>query len=275
MASSRKQSDTVDGRWVAAHVDDPGVRVVEVDVSPAAYHAGHVPGAILWDAYVDLRHPDYRPVAAHELQRLLSRSGITPETTVVFYGYGAPLGFWLLKAHGHGDVQILKGPRTQWTDAGGRWTTEAPRFEQSAYPLPSIDSTLLAFRTSLEAAHGQPDRLILDVRSVEEYSGERFWPSGAAEGAGRPGHIPGAVNVPIDALRREDGAPRPADEQAPLFEDAGVTKDKDVIVYCTIGNRASEAWFTLKRELAYPKVRVYYDSWVIWGREADTPIAQS
>ena len=111
------------------------------------------------------------------------------------------------------------------------------------------------------------------MRSVQEYTGERFWPSGATEDTGRSGHVPGAVSVPIDLLRQENGAPKSAEELRRVFEEAGVSKDKAVITYCTIGNRASEAWFALKHELGYPRVRVYYDSWAVWGKQMDTPIA--
>ena len=225
------------------------------------------------NAYADLRDPAYRPAPPAELQRLLSRSGITPETTVVTYGYAAPLGFWLLTAHGHGDVRMLTGPREQWSEAGERWTTDVPRPEESRYPLPREDLDILASRQAVEAAIGQPGQVILDVRSEPEYSGERFWPSGATEDTGRAGHIPGAVSIPIDSLRDERGAPKSAEELRRIFEGAGVSKDKAVITYCTIGNRASEAWFALKYGLGYPDARVYYDSWAVWGTLIDTPIA--
>ncbi len=117
-----------------------------------------------------------------------------------------------------------------------------------------------------------PSTLLVDVRSDLEYSGERFWPSGATADAGRPGHIPGAISVPIDRLRSEDGALKEPGELQRTFESAGVTKDKSVITYCTIGNRASHAWFALMQVLGYPDVRVYYGSWVDWGKRADTPI---
>lgn len=273
MARSRQETDaTVDVEWVVGHAGDPGVRLVEVDVSPAAYDHGHIPRAIFWDAYADLRDQAYRPVSPPELQRLLSRSGITPETTVVAYGYAAPLGFWLLKAYGHGDARMLVGPRDQWVEAGERWTTEVPRLERSPYPLPAEDVDILASREAVEAAIGKPGQLILDVRSAPEYAGERFWPSGAAENAGRPGHVPGAVSVPIDLLRTEDGTARSVEELRRTFEGAGVTKDKAVITYCTIGNRASEAWFALKYQLDYPSVRVYYDSWAVWGKLTDSAV---
>jgi thiosulfate/3-mercaptopyruvate sulfurtransferase len=263
---------TVDVSWIVAHIGDPSVRLVEVDVSGAVYDQGHIPGAILWDAYGDLRDSDYRPVALPGLRQLFSRSGITPEATVVFYGYAAPLGFWLMKAHGHSDVRMLMGPRDQWAEAGERWATDVPRPAETRYPDLREDAGILASREAVEAAIGKPDQLILDVRSVPEYTGERFWPSGATAGAGRPGHMPSAVNVPIDLLRAENGAPRSVEELRRAFDAAGVTKDKAVITYCTIGNRASEAWFALKYQLGHPDARVYYDSWAVWGKLADTPI---
>ena len=274
MSTSRHQSDpTVDVPWIAAHAGEAGVQFIEVDVSRAAYDQGHIPGALFWDAYVDLRDPAYRPVPPEELQRLFSRSGISPDTTVVFYGYAAALGFWLMKAHGHGDARVLRGPRDQWIEAGESWATDVPEPAESAYPLPETDDELLASRQALEAAIGRPGEVILDVRSEPEYRGERFWPSGAAAGAGRAGHVPGAVSVPIDTLREEGGAPKAAAELRRTFEAAGVTNDKAVITYCTIGNRAAEAWYALSYELGYPNVRVYHDSWAVWGKLADTPIA--
>jgi thiosulfate/3-mercaptopyruvate sulfurtransferase len=274
MARAHQQSDAaIDVAWIRAHVGDPGVRLVEVGVSRAAYEQGHIPGAILWNTYADLRDPAYTPLPLTELQRLISRSAITPETTVVFYGYAAPLGFWLMKAIGQRDVRLLPGQRDLWLEGGGRWSTEVPRLAESPYPALSVDPAIFASREAVEAAIDDPDQLILDVRAETEYTGEHFWPSGAAEDAGRTGHIPGAVNVPIDSLRAEDGSPRSAEELRRTFEAAGVTKDTAMITYCTIGNRASEAWFDLKYTLGYPDVRVYYDSWAVWGKRHDTPIA--
>lgn len=274
MTTQQQPADaSVDVPWIVAHVGDPAVRVVEVDVSRAAYDEGHIPGAILWNAYVDLRDSAYTPVPPPELQRLFSRSGITPESVVVVYGYAAPLGFWLMKAYGHRDVRRLVGSRDQWVEAGERWTTDVPSPKDSHYPLPSEDADLFASRQALEAAIGRPDQVILDVRSELEYTGEYFWPSGAAETTGRSGHVPGAVNIPIDSLREENGAPKSIEELRRTFEQAGVTDDKAVITYCTIGNRASEVWVALKYGLGYPNARVYYDSWAVWGKLIDTPVA--
>jgi thiosulfate/3-mercaptopyruvate sulfurtransferase len=262
----------VDAAWVAAHLTDPDVRLVELDVSRAAYDAGHVPGAVLWNAYTDLRDPGYRPLGRAELERLLSRSGIAPDSTVVFYGYGAALGLWLMKAHGHSDVRMLSGSREQWTQAGGEWSTDVPEPIESAYALQEAKADTLASRAAAQAAIGAPGQVLLDVRSGAEYSGERFWPSGATADAGRAGHIPGAISVPIDLLCNDDDTLKPALELRRGLDGAGVTKEMQVIVYCTIGNRASRAWFALREVLGYPDVSVYYGSWVEWGKEDGTPV---
>jgi thiosulfate/3-mercaptopyruvate sulfurtransferase len=262
----------VDVDWIAAHLADPDVRLVEVDVSRAAYDDGHIPGAVLWNAYADLRDQHYRPVGLQELGRLLSGSGISPDTCVVTYGYAAPLGFWLLKAHGHDDVRTLIGKRDQWEQAGREWSTDVPQPPVQARPPVTEDPRLLASREEVQAAIGDPSTILLDVRAESEFSGERFWPSGAVEDAGRAGHVPGSVSVPISALHTADGSLKGAADLGRMLEHAGVAKDKSVITYCTIGNRASEAWFALKYLLDYPDARVYYGSWVEWGKDAGAPI---
>jgi thiosulfate/3-mercaptopyruvate sulfurtransferase len=272
MSPESGQGSTVDVDWIAAHLGEPGVRLVEIDVSRAAYDEGHIPGAVLWNAYADLRDPNYKPVGLVELARLLSRSGITPETCVVTYGYSAPLGFWLLRAHGHEDVRMLMGAREQWAQMGHEWSTDAHAVAQSAHPPVVTNDDLFASREAVQRAIDDPAQLVLDVRAEGEYAGELFWPSGATDDVGRAGHVPGAVSVPTGLLRAEDGTMRSVDELRGVFEQAGVTKDKALITYCTIGNRASEAWFALTYLLGYPDVRVYYGSWVEWGNATDTPI---
>jgi len=272
MNSSGELAPIIDASWIAEHERDPQVRLIELDVSPSTYESGHIPGAVFWNAYTDLRDADYRPIEPEQLERLLSRSGVTPETTLVFYGYGAALGFWLMKAHGHNDVRMLVGSREQWAQAGGQWSTDVPEPAGSSYRLAGPDADTLASRADVEAAIGQPGHVLLDVRSEPEFSGERFWPSGAAEDTGRSGHVPGAVSVPIDLLRSEDDTFRAADEMRRALERAGVRPEQKVITYCTIGNRASQAWFALKHLLGYPDVSVYYGSWVEWGKAANTPV---
>jgi thiosulfate/3-mercaptopyruvate sulfurtransferase len=262
----------VEPGWIAQHLDEPDVRVVEVDVSPATYNQGHIPGAVLWNAYTDLRDPDYRPVPKEDFERLISRSEIGPNTTVVFYGYGAFLGFWLMKAHGHGDVRMLNGDRDEWEKQGRQWSTAVPALASASYTLPAADSELLASREVVEEAMGDPERVVLDVRSDAEFRGEWFWPSGAPEDVGRAGHIPGAVHVPIDQLRDANGDLKGIRELRALYQDAGISLDQRIITYCTIGNRASLAWFVLKYLLGYPHVGVYQGSYVEWGKLPETPV---
>ena len=269
---SNTSTAVVDVEWVAAHLADPDVRLIEVDVNRAAYDAGHIPGALLWNAYADLRDSAYQPISDEELRRLLGRSQIDPETSVITYGYGAHLGFWLLKANGHERVRMLLGPREEWTDAGHDWSTDQPASGSGAASPGAENASLLASRHDVEAAIGRRDQVVLDVRSELEFSGERFWPSGATADTGRAGHVPSAVSLPIDFLRTEDQRVRSTAELRGVFESEGVTPDKGVIVYCTIGNRASEAWFALTYLLGYPDVRVYYGSWCEWGNAPDTPI---
>ncbi len=275
MISTAELNVLVDAGWIADHLDDSAVRLVEVDVSPAKYDQGHIPGAVLWNAYADLRDSAFRPVPKTSFEQVLSSSGIGPKTTVVFYGYGALLGFWLMKAYGHQDVRILNGNREEWEKHGGEWNSEIPGPPATSYQLPAEDTDLLASRDDVEAASHDPGSMVLDVRSEAEFRGERFWPSGATEGAGHAGHIPNAVNVPIDLVRNDAGAIKGADELRRLYAEAGISPEQRVITYCTIGNRASLAWFVLKYLLGYPDVAVYQGSYVEWGKLPDAPIEPS
>jgi thiosulfate/3-mercaptopyruvate sulfurtransferase len=148
---------------------------------------------------------------------------------------------------------MLMGPRDQWAQAGHEWSTEVPKPAASAHPPVVANAELLASREAVQDATGDPAQILLDVRATPEYSGELFWPSGATADAGRAGHLPGAVSVPIDLRRTEDGTLNDPEELRHILEQAGVTKDKAVITYCTIGNRASEAWFALRYLLDYPR----------------------
>jgi thiosulfate/3-mercaptopyruvate sulfurtransferase len=262
----------IDADWIAAHLDDPDVRVVEVDVSSAAYNRGHIPGAILWDAYKDLRHPDYTPITPHELDGLLSRTGVTLETTVALYGYAAFLGSWLLDWHGHERIRVMAGPRERWESAGQSWSTDLPEPRFAVYEHEGDKPDLVVSREQVRQLMHQPDAVILDVRSAEEFSGERFWPSGATEDVGRAGHVPGAVHVPVDVLQEDDGTPTDPGKLRRLYEEQGVIGERRVVAYCTIGNRATQVAHVLKHELGYGDVAVYYGSWSEWGHLPDTPV---
>jgi thiosulfate/3-mercaptopyruvate sulfurtransferase len=275
MATELTTDLMVDPGWIADRLDDPDLRLVEVDVSTTAYDAGHIPGAVLWNAYSDLRGPDYSPVTSAELARLLSRSGIEQSSTIVLYGYGAYLGFWLMKVIGHERVLLMDGPRERWERDGYSWTHQVPQPVDAAYPVASDDQAVVASRAHVAELIGRPDGLVLDVRSQAEFDGERFWPSGATENTGRSGHIPGAVHLPFDLLLDEDRRLRQPSEIKAICDAHGLDPDRRVVTYCTIGNRASLVWFALRHVLRFRDVAVYYGSWVEWGKLPSTPVERS
>ena len=258
--------------WLAEHLKDENIRIVEVDVSRTAYDQGHIPGAVLWNAYADLHHADYSPLERREFEELLCSSGLAPDTTIVFYGYAAYLGFWLMKAYGHEHALVMNGTRQGWREAGRPWTKDLPKPVASSYLLPEVEATRLMSLNTLQATLGTGKPVILDVRSRAEFVGDQFWPSGAAEGAGRPGHIPGAVHLHADLLRTTDGTFKNTETLRQLFQERGVVPERSVVTYCTIGIRASEAALVLRYLLGYPDVRVYDGSWAEWGTRIETTI---
>jgi thiosulfate/3-mercaptopyruvate sulfurtransferase len=262
----------VDRRWLDTHLAGPNVRVVEVDVSPAAYDEWHIDGAVLWNIYRDLKGPDYRPVGTAELERLAARSGIGPESTVVFYGYAPALGLWLMQMHGHPDVRILDCSRDTWRAEGRPWSTAPSQATAGTFLLGEQDPGMRAGRETVHEAIGRPGSTLVDVRSAAEYVGERFWPSGGMEPGGRAGHVPSAVHQPIDGLYNDDGSFRPAAELRDVFSEVDLDSSGELITYCTIGGRAATAWFTLTHLLGRDRVRVYDGSWAEWGRTPGIPV---
>jgi thiosulfate/3-mercaptopyruvate sulfurtransferase len=193
----------------------------------------------------------------------------------VLYGYGAYLGFWLMKSIGHERVLLMDGPRERWEQAGYGWSRQVPRPADGAYTVAGDDQAVVASRAHVAELIGRPDGLILDVRSRGEFEGERFWPSGATEDTGRSGHIPGAVHLPFELLLDEDRRLKPPTEIKAICDAHGVEPDRRVVTYCTIGDRASLVWFALRHVLGFPDVAVYYGSWVEWGKLAGTPVERS
>lgn len=262
----------VDPGWLAGHLNDPDLRVVEADVSRAAYDDWHIDGAVLWNVYSDVKDPDYRTVGTAALERLVARSGIGPDSTVVFYGYAPALGLWLMKLYGHRDVRILDCSRDTWRARGYPWSTAASEAPAEGYHLGSEDPGIRADRAAVRDAIGRPGTTLVDVRSAAEYRGACFWPSGGLEPGGRAGHVPSAVHQPIDGLYHADGSFRSPAELRAVFSPAILDGGRELITYCTIGGRAATAWFVLTHLLGHDRVRVYDGSWAEWGRTPGTPV---
>ncbi len=269
----------VSTEWVAEHLDDPSVRIAESNEDPLVYPSGHVPGAVEIDWTRDLNDPlrrDY--VGGEKFAALLGRSGITPETTVVFYGdknnWWAAYAYWVFQLFGHTRAKLMDGGRLKWQQEGRPLTREVPEYTTTRYPVPERDdSRIRAFRDHVQH-HVETGRPLVDVRSPEEYSGERLhMPDYPNEGALRGGHIPGARNVPWARAVAEDGTFKDAAALQTIYQqEQGLTTGDDVIAYCRIGERSSHTWFVLTRLLGFPKVRNYDGSWTEWGNLVGVPV---
>jgi thiosulfate/3-mercaptopyruvate sulfurtransferase len=267
----------VDADWARAHLDDPTVRFVEVDVDTTSYEQSHIPGAIAWNWTSQLADGIRRDIASREdFSKLLSDSGIGANTTIVLYGdnnnWFAAWAYWQLKLFGHRDVRILNGGRKYWLDNGLPLSTDVPSYAPTGYALPEPDFALRAFQADILPRLGASDFALVDVRSPAEFNGEVIAPPGMTETAQRAGHIPGASSIPWAQTVREDGTFKPREELENLYEAQGVTPDKDVIAYCRIGERSSHSWFVLHELLGYRRVRNYDGSWTEWGSMVGLPI---
>ncbi len=268
----------VDTQWVADHLNDSKVKIVEVDVDTSAYDTGHIKGAIGLDWRKDLQARPIRDLLPKdEFEALLSSKGIGNDDTVLVYGdnnnWFAAWFLWNLKYYGHKDVRLINGGRKKWQDEGRELVTEAPSIKTSTYKASQPDRSIRALRDEVRAELGKAGAVLVDVRSPKEFSGELLAPENLPqEGAQRGGHIPGAKNIPWAQAVREDGTFKPVDELRELYATKGVTPDKEVIAYCRIGERSSHTWFVLQYLLGYPNVRNYDGSWTEWGSLIAAPI---
>jgi thiosulfate/3-mercaptopyruvate sulfurtransferase len=268
----------VDAGWVEAHLHDPQVRLIEVDVDTTAYEQGHIPGAVGLNWQRELQDQVVRaPVSKEQLEALLSRAGVSNDTTLVLYGdnnnWFAAWALWILKYYGHRDVRLLDGGRVKWLADKRELTTAFPAYPRTSYAVHATYSDLRALRDQILLSLGRTGFALVDVRSPAEYSGELLAPAHLPqEGAQRGGHIPGAANIPWSMAVREDGTFKPADELRSLYEGKGMTSEKEVIAYCRIGERSSHTWFVLHYLLSYPRVRNYDGSWTEWGSLIGVPI---
>ena len=267
-------------QWVAdnLHKTDQ-IRLVESNEDVLLYSTGHIPNAVHIDWVADLNDSIRRDyLDEQQFASLLSRNGISNDTTVVFYGdknnWWATYAFWVFKLFGHEDCRIMNGGRQKWIAEGRELTKEKVSFPATEYqPLARADYKIRAFRDQV-LAHVMAGQPLVDVRSSQEFSGELLhMPGSPQEGALRGGHIKGAVSVPWSRAVAEDGTFKPADQLRGIYEDEqGLAPDKNVIAYCRIGERSSHTWFVLTYLLGYPNVRNYDGSWTEWGNLVGVPI---
>jgi thiosulfate/3-mercaptopyruvate sulfurtransferase len=269
----------VSTQWVADHLNDPSIRLVESNEDILLYDQGHIPGAIQIDWMSDLNDQlrrDYLDSA--RFAELMARSGISNQTTVVFYGdknnWWACYAFWVFQLFGHTNARIMDGGRKKWIDEGRPLTREKPSYPRAEYVVPERDdSTYRAFRDQV-MAHSAARLPLIDVRSPKEFSGELLHMEAyPQEGALRGGHIPGAKNVPWATAANEDGTFKSAAELRAIYEEQlGLKPEQEIVTYCRIGERSSHTWFVLHYLLGYPKVRNYDGSWTEWGNLVGAPI---
>ena len=264
--------------WVADHLGEAGVVVAEVDENPDLYDDGHIPGAVKLHWKDDLQDPVERDlVEKPEFERLLGSRGIGNDTTVILYGdrnnWFAAYAYWYLKIYGHVDVRLMDGGRQKWSDENRELTADAASPKEVTYTAQDRDESIRAYRDYVHGAIGVDGKVLVDVRSPQEYSGDLLAPPGyESEGAQRGGHIPTAKSIPWAQAVNDDGTFKSADELSDLYGAKDVTPDKETIAYCRIGERSAHTWFVLRELLGYENVRNYDGSWTEWGNLVGAPV---
>jgi len=265
-------------QWVADHVNDPKIRLVEVDVDTSAYDQGHIAGAVGWNWQSQLQDNIRRDlIDKATLERLLGQSGISNDTTIILYGdnnnWFAAYAFWQLKYYGHKDVRLMNGGRKKWLEEKRPLTTDAPKISTATYRATSPDESLRARKEQVFALLDKRGKgQLVDVRSVDEFTGKIIAPPGMSETAQRAGHIPSAANIPWSQAANEDGTFKSVDQLKALYQGKGVTGQDETIAYCRIGERSSHTWFVLRYLLGYNNVKNYDGSWTEWGNLIGAPI---
>jgi len=270
----------VSTQWVADHLADPDVRIVESNEDVLLYETGHIPGAVKIDWVADLNDPLIRDyIDRPRFERLLRSKGISEDTTIVFYGdknnWWATYAFWVFRLFGVKNLRLMDGGRLRWADEGRELVTAVPRYPEGSITVKERDDVRSrAFREQV-LEHVKSGKRLVDVRSPEEYRGERMhMPEYPNEGALRGGHVPGARSIPWGrAINPETHTFRPASELRTIYqEEHGLTPGGDVIVYCRIGERSSHTWFALTYLLGFERVRNYDGSWTEWGNQVKAPV---
>ena len=265
--------------WVKKHLDDPKVKLVEIDVDTKAYDAGHIPGAVGFNWESQLQDQVRRDILSKdEFQELLGASGISPDDTVILYGdnnnWFAAYGLWLFKLYGHDDVRLMDGGRVKWlAEESNPLTTDAVTPTRTSYEAKEPNPDLRAFYADVRQASSSGSFNLVDVRSPDEFSGKVIAPPGMNETAQRGGHIPGALSIPWATAVGEHGAFKPVDELRKIYlDEKRVDTSKPTIAYCRIGERSSHTWFVLRYLLGIENVRNYDGSWTEYGNIIGAPI---
>jgi thiosulfate/3-mercaptopyruvate sulfurtransferase len=267
----------VEPDWLAEHLDDPGIRIVEVDENPQLYADAHIPGAIGFDWQRDLQDQVRRDfLGPQDFGALFGAHGVSNEHTIVLYGdrnnWFAAYTYWYLKYYGHDKVLLLNGPREKWIADGRPTTADLPSHPAASFTAQPGDDAIRARREEVLAAIDAPTKLV-DVRSPAEFAGEIISPAGyEQEGAQRGGHIPGAASIPWAQAVREDGTFKSAQELRDLYGAKGVLDGADIIAYCRIGERSAHTWFVLHELLGEEQVKNYDGSWTEWGNLVGVPV---
>ncbi|MFN2589356.1 MAG: sulfurtransferase [Actinomycetota bacterium] len=279
MAEYARPDALVETDWLAENLNDPNIRVIEVDEDTSAYEKEHIPGAVGWNWNTDLHAEVGRDYVDQEgLAKLLSRAGVGPDTTVVLYGgnnnWFAAYAYWILRYLGFGNVKLLNGGRKKWELESREQTSEVPSYEATDIRIDDpIVGDFRALRDEVLDKVRSRQSALVDVRSPEEFRGEKLAPDHLPqEQAQVPGHIPGAANIPWAKAANDDGTFKSAGELKALYEAEGITGDREVIAYCRIGERSSHTWFALHELLGYEDVKNYDGSWTEYGSLVGVPI---